>query len=699
MSIENNNQQEQKNIVKPNDTNTIENVLQEKFNDPAKESFFSDIFNDPNIKNSYKQESIQQFIQWKQERNIFYRKNKETEHKDKVKMIGEEIDIFEQKNGNTTIINVSKLEDKVVQKEDKKDTIKDKVVQKEDKVVQKEDKVVQKEDKVENQNTLLESRKASKESYNKIDKTKYPEPTAEEINKKKNQINEKTKQKLDASNISTDECAKFLAFEQKHEKKLKRNWDEEFLKNFWEFKEKIWETLPFSETNNPKTTDDLIDNNESLNYYANNSDALADIEVPLNKELTYDNEEFDTYVKFIEDDDVRKDIKKNQKEIQDFHQKKSENTEETPDDEAIKKIYQQYTTEIGNIKNEIADSTQKTLQKRILGSCISWLASYFDNTTIDKKTNFADDFDVNSQDGFSIENDILDIKGKINGSNIGFSYNMMEWKDTNLQADDSLNYDKESDSFTMDIDKRKKSDLGIKMPTIAYLRERAERFTQDNLQKTIEKSRNNEDFQKTFKQDLSEELAKEFGQKTMVETRVKRDIQKNITVQTLQETFIPEEIQTRLNEKNGITAINEKNARELLNIRDTTTENMRSDELETFNKLIIKFDNVIQELENNNGLEKKRKDFFGKIDEEKSWATEWRGTNILSFFQKISKNDKINLQDLEVMISVLEKDASSIWENIDKFSPEFQSQNDKEEATDILNLNNETLRGKSKNII
>ena len=170
----------------------------------------------------------------------------------------------------------------------------------------------------------------------------------------------------------------------------------------------------------------------------------------------------------------------------------------------------------------------------------------------------------------------------------------------------------------MDIDKRKKSDLGIKMPTIAYLRERAERFTQDNLQKTIEKSRNNEDFQKTFKQDLSEELAKEFGQKTMVETRVKRDIQKNITVQTLQETFIPEEIQTRLNEKNGITAINEKNARELLNIRDTTTENMRSDELETFNKLIIKFDNVIQELDNNNGLEDKRKDFFGKIDEEKS---------------------------------------------------------------------------------
>lgn len=104
----------------------------------------------------------------------------------------------------------------------------------------------------------------------------------------------------------------------------------------------------------------------------------------------------------------------------------------------------------------------------------------------------------------------------------------------------------------------------------------------------------------------------------MVKTRVKRDIQKNITTQTLQETFIPQDIQTQLNEKNGITAINAKNARSLLNIRDKSTKNMRSDELETFNTLIIKFDKVIQELDNNKGLEDKRKDFFGKIDEEKS---------------------------------------------------------------------------------
>jgi hypothetical protein len=247
------------------------------------------------------------------------------------------------------------------------------------------------------------------------------------------------------------------------------------------------------------------------------------------------------------------------------------------------------------------------------------LASYFDSTTIDKKTNFADDFDVNTQEGYSIENDVLDIKGNINGNEIGFSYAMTEGKDTNLKTDDALHYDEESDSFTMGIDDtNKKNDLGIKMPTISYLRSIAERFTQDNLQKTIKKSRDNEDFQDTFKQKISKELAKEFGQKTMVKTRIKRDIQKNITTQTLQETFIPEDIQTQLNEKNGITAINAKNARSLLNIRDKSTKNMRSDELETFNTLIVRFDKVIEELNNNKGLEDKRKDFFGKIDEEKS---------------------------------------------------------------------------------
>ena len=112
MSIENNNNQEQKEIVKQENINknsTIEYVLQEKFKDPIKESFFTDILNDPQIKNTYTTESIKKFIQWDEKISKFYRANKEIEHDEKVKKIIEMIDVFEKNNGNTTIINVSNI--------------------------------------------------------------------------------------------------------------------------------------------------------------------------------------------------------------------------------------------------------------------------------------------------------------------------------------------------------------------------------------------------------------------------------------------------------------------------------------------------------------------------------------------------------------------------------------------------------------
>jgi hypothetical protein len=121
---------------------------------------------------------------------------------------------------------------------------------------------------------------------------------------------------------------------------------------------------------NLDTTDTLIDNNESLHNYANNSDALANIELPLSKELTYDDEEMETYIDLIPDKETRKTIKKNKEKIFEHAKNIKENTPNENDKET-KAAYQLYTTEIGKIKNKISDNTQKTLQKRILGSCIS----------------------------------------------------------------------------------------------------------------------------------------------------------------------------------------------------------------------------------------------------------------------------------------------------------------------------------------
>ena len=197
------------------------------------------------------------------------------------------------------------------------------------------------------------------------------------------------------------------------------------------------------------------------------------------------------------------------------------------------------------------------------------------------------------------------------------------------------------------------------MPTIGYMRTIAEDFSKNNFQNIIKKSDDVQDFNDIFKQKLSKELIKQFGQKTIVETRVKRDIQKNMTTQTLQKTFIPEVMKAKLQEKQSINTT-DKTPRAIVNIRENTTENMRSDELERLDILVKRLDSVTKNLSNNNRLEKPRKQLFEKINTEQEGASENRGENTLAFFQKISTNNEINVDDLESLIHILEKDEASI---------------------------------------
>jgi DNA-directed RNA polymerase specialized sigma subunit len=96
-------------------------------------------------------------------------------------------------------------------------------------VDQTTEQVDQTTEQVKIKNTLLESRKATKESYDQLDKAKYPEPTDEEIAEEKKNITEETQKKLDANELSADDYAKFLVFEQKYEKDLRKDGNSERL--------------------------------------------------------------------------------------------------------------------------------------------------------------------------------------------------------------------------------------------------------------------------------------------------------------------------------------------------------------------------------------------------------------------------------------------------------------------------------------
>jgi hypothetical protein len=97
----------------------------------------------------------------------------------------------------------------------------------------------------------------------------------------------------------------------------------------------------------------------------------------------------------------------------------------------------------------------------------------------------------------------------------------------------------------------------------------------------LEKANTMDEFEASFKEKISAQLLKNYGETALVKTRVERDIEKNITTQTVQNTFFPEAIRTELNRDNIISKTTENKPWKIMEIWDKSTENMRSDELRT----------------------------------------------------------------------------------------------------------------------
>ena len=127
-----------------------------------------------------------------------------------------------------------------------------------------------------------------------------------------------------------------------------------------------------------------------------------------------------------------------------------------------------------------------------------------------------------------------------------------------------------------------------------------------------------EEFETTMKNEISKELLKNYGQEALVKTRVERDVEKNMITQTLDTTFLSEVVAADM-QKEPINETTHKKARKLLNIRDKSTENMRSDELRRFRSLTERLDPIITRIVGTpqEKLEPKRQKLIEDMDDEK----------------------------------------------------------------------------------
>ncbi len=595
---------------------------------------------------------------------------------DKKKMI-EVIDLFFNKNKTPEII--STIEEHKEIKEEHKE------IKEEHKEIKEENKEIKEE-----WFDILESRKKTKESYDALDKSKYPVPTEEEIKIQKANIQTQTQRELEAKWLNIEDYSKFLIMEKKYEKQLRKEGNTSFLDNLKELKQWLGEVTTMTETTDRRHTDLIVNNNPSLTSYTQQSATLNKLTIPKIPEFKEFEKEFKVYVKLIPDEKIRKNIEKNKNLIKEYKEIYDKDAEDARDIEG-QKAYEEYTNAIDDVKEKLPDKTQAIAKQRVLWSCITGLAKYFDTSTINKE-NFANDFDIDTQEGFHIQkgtgesetnDDILYINGHINGNSIGFYYNLTN-PDAQLQSDDFLHFNKETESFAFGVKWWGQNRLGVKLPTIATLSNEAQMIIDKEFTTELEKANTMDEFEASFKDKISAQLLKNYGQEALVKTRVERDIEKNITTQTVQNTFFPEAIRTELNRDNIINKTTEHKPWKIMEIWDKSTENMRSDELRTLRWLIQRLDPLISK-EHHPNLETKRKKLLQSMEKERSAVTytQDRGKYVLKFLKQFSHADKIDLQNLETFIISLEKEES-ISENIKKFSREFQTTEDSTNADSLL---------------
>ena|GEM_PF-6502267 len=274
-------------------------------------------------------------------------------------------------------------------------------------------KVEENKDKVEEKTTLLEARQTTKESYEKLDKKYKPkEEEKDKVEAIKNKISPEKKKALEDAKLDVDTYANFIFTKETHGEELKKEGNTEFLDNL-ENLDKILpkENTTLKETTNPNHTDLIVENNKSLSKYTQESRKLNTIsspDLPKSKDFENFDKEFDFYKKLLTDGKKIQYLKDNEKVIKEYKKFFEKNQEDAKgmkgEDE-----YKAYTDIKADIEENIQIRTKEITKQRVLGTCITGLAKYFDTTTLVpssagmNKENFADDFDINTQDGFNIQ--------------------------------------------------------------------------------------------------------------------------------------------------------------------------------------------------------------------------------------------------------------------------------------------------------
>lgn len=522
----------------------------------------------------------------------------------------------------------------------------------------------------------MEAKKNLEERFKSI--SENLKPTQEEINQKKSQIDEdqNLKQKLNKIWLDSETYLSYVITKEKILQSDNRNQDDN-LKWFIEDLNKIDEYLWI-----PRSTEKWY----PLSY---NKDLLTPWTEVIKKEPSIQALEEDTkigeWIESLEDCLTLAKLYWYKWEYDENNLKELANkTQRTPEEEQqirnflsndeIKNIREKHNERISNYTTWFAAQTplfsiiryldypkrsSETLQNKL--SKTSWMK--------DIKEEFATIW----------ENWELEIKGFIDDNPITLYYDFNNEKH-NLRCDDILNINNNSIS----LNKKWKTDLKINIPTI---KEIGEKFKEINFWEILKKSKDIDDYKDTLFEAMNKKAEELFSDDEEIKRRINKNIEKNLTTQSICNTLIPEKFQSKIDsETNGETG--ETPIRKILKKIDKTTEHSTTNKLNKIKNCFNTLNNFLRESnvtdpENQiNKISSPLKEYIVKLkiaQETENYATrEENISNFLSIFideSDIDNNkESINEEALETVIKYLSKPEKIPEDELNWFSEDFKLQ-------------------------
>ena len=608
--------------------------------------------------------------------------------KNEIKETEERKDISKQPN-ISAFLNISQETQSTTQEtqstinKDKEDSLKTKIQQAKIDTQQEQIKILEEQTQV--------AQKALNHRYTKHTET--------ELQAKTKTLSPQIKSKLENANIKLEDYASFLLSREKIGNDTSSPENETFLKSLKNLEHSLW--IPESSRGgffrSFEPQNETFVQNPDLSKYANESQDFSAFEklnyFPENMPLEEEKKLIQSFASPA---------------LKEFFQAITPlfTKEQNLLSEVEKQALKNYKKQVDQLKYQIESKAKNFMKAGATNAPITAILKYLDSESLGGET-LTDllekpkswSFAEIHQEG---KDQVLHFQGKIDGNPLTFYYNLSN-PNASLECDDCLYQDSVSKSFTLGKSTGARTKLNIQMPTTEQLASNlSNACSPEQFQKILKNSSTPAEYQQQLSQLISWTIEKSFADEKLIKSRLARHTEKNLTIQTLNSSLIPDEIMEQLT---SWKKLNEnQDTKRLFKLLDRTTESSTSFELQSFRSALKKRDTLLQNpdkiqkiqdpvlrssLENCATAKIKKSDFparnqallqlFDLFTKQSIWS-ETTNTD--------DPNYVLNLSDFSHFVDYLGKPEKKITDDqqLSSFSPDFQRKYEAQTSGSLTSL-------------